>query len=546
MPTVTLNRKVFEKLLGRKLSDDKLKEKISMIGTDLESLSKDEIIVEIFPDRPDMLSEQGFSRAMSSFLGVKKGLRNYSVKKSGTHTKVGKVLKIWPYVVTAIVKNLKFDNEKIRGVIQVQEKLHTTLMRKRKKGGLGIYPLDKVKPPITFTTMDADKIRFSPLEYPHVITGRQVLSKHATGRKYGYIIENEKEFPVFIDSAGTIMSMPPIINSHDVGKITEDTADIFIEGTGPDLKALIVSMNILVTMFADMGGTIYSMEVVHGKKKMVTPDLRPNLMKIDLNHVNKLLGLGLNEKQMKNCLEMMGYGYANKKVLVPAYRDDVIHEVDLIEDVSIAYGYDNFKEEIPAVATIAEEDRFYRFKSNVAGILAGLGLIEVVTYHVTNDDVQNKRMKTRIPLIPLLDSCSHEHDALRAWMIPSCLQVLSENKHREYPHNIFGIGTVFKKGGGETRVNENERLCIALCAKDSGFTSIKQMLDYLFNGIDMSYSIREVEHASFIRGRVGRVSVNGKDVAYMGEISPEVLSNWQLEMPVAVLELNLTDLFGVR
>ena len=77
MPTVNLNKNVFEKLVGKKLPLDKLKDRISMLGTDLEKIEGDTIEVEVFPNRPDMLSEQGFARAFSSFIGVKKGLRDF-------------------------------------------------------------------------------------------------------------------------------------------------------------------------------------------------------------------------------------------------------------------------------------------------------------------------------------------------------------------------------------------------------------------------------------------------------------------------------------
>ena len=160
MPTVTLNRNVVESLIGKKTPIEKLRDRISMLGTDLESISDTEIVVEIFPNRPDMLCEQGFARALSSFLNIKTGLKNYTVQKSGYFCKVEKTLEVWPYTVNAIVKNLKFDDESIREVMQLQEKLGTTLTRHRKKGGIGIYPLDKIKFPIRFTTMKLNEIRF--------------------------------------------------------------------------------------------------------------------------------------------------------------------------------------------------------------------------------------------------------------------------------------------------------------------------------------------------------------------------------------------------
>ena len=384
-----------------------------------------------------------------------------------------------------------------------------------------------------------------PLEHYKEITGRQVLSQHPTGRTYAHICQDWEKFPIFKDSKGVIMSMPPIINSHTVGKITETTKDVFVEATGTDLKTLKAALNIIVTTMADMGGKIYSFEMKYDKgEKFTTPDLGPTPMKFDINYVNKRLGLELKEADVKKLLERMGYGYEKGKALIPAYRADVMHPSDLAEDICIAYGYENLKEEIPKVATLAEENPFSVFKERIANILVGLGVLEVKTYHLTSKNNQTKRMNSKSEVIELANPTSQEFDVLRTWVIPSLMEVLQNNKHHEYPQNIFEIGTIFKKNPKtDTGVGEAERLAVVLCNEKTDFTSIKQVLDYLLRMIDAKYEVRETECSSFIPGRCGRVSVNGKDAAYIGEIAPEVLANWDVNMPVAAFELNLTDLF---
>src|SRR5210317_139970 len=123
MPTVTLNKNVFEKLVGKKLPIDKLKDRISMLGTDLESIEDDKIVVEVFPNRPDMLSEQGFARAFSSFIGVKTGFRKYNVEKGDYKIIVDESVKKYrPCSAAAVVKGVKFTDELIKEVMQNQEK----------------------------------------------------------------------------------------------------------------------------------------------------------------------------------------------------------------------------------------------------------------------------------------------------------------------------------------------------------------------------------------------------------------------------------------
>jgi len=213
MPTITLNKKEFEKLVGKKLPIEKLKDRISLLGTDLESIENDEINLEIFPNRPDLLSEQGFARAFSSFIGVKTGLRDYKVKKSQEQVIIDPSVKdIRPFTACAIIKNLKLDNEKIIQIIQIQEKLHITYGRNRKKTAIGIYPFEKIKTPIYYKAESPSKIKFKPLDYPKELTGKQILSKHKAGREFAHLLKDYKKYPIFIDSNNNILSMPPIIN----------------------------------------------------------------------------------------------------------------------------------------------------------------------------------------------------------------------------------------------------------------------------------------------------------------------------------------------
>ncbi len=549
MPTVKLNRKVFENLVGKRLPDDKLKERISYLGTDLESLDDDQINVEIFPNRPDLLSEQGFARAFSSFIGVKTGLREYKVNKSSPEFKIivdKSVKRYRPYSAAAIVKGINFTDEFIKEIMQNQEKLHMTFGRNRKKVALGYYLLDKIKFPVTYKAEDPKKIKFKPLHFSRELTGLQILSQHPTGREYAYQLENLDRYPVYYDSNGKVLSMPPIINSDDSGNILPGTCDVLVECSGFDQRILNLAINMCVTALADAGGKIYSVDIVYpGNKKISLPNLAPSEMKIDIDYVNKRLGLDLKEKDIKTLLGRMGYDYAKGKAFVPAYRADILHPIDLVEDIAIAYGFENFKPCLPKIATVGEENKFIIFKRKVAEILVGLDLIECEIYHLTSKEHQTKMMEYNLPLIELANALNIEYSVLNAWLLPHIMEILKNNKHHEYPQNIFCTARVFKKGVSETGVVEVERLACSLCSDTADFTRIKQILDYLFRMLDLSYSIEEKEHDSFIPGRVGRILVNNKKVGYIGEISPKVIRNWELDMPIAAFEINLSGLYDI-
>jgi len=559
MTILTIPKKQFEKEIGK--LDDKMQEEIAMFGTPIEGLTDDELQIEIFPNRPDLLSYQNYKNAKKAFLGKGTGLKKINIKKSGEKLIVENSLpKQWPYAFAFIVKGLKFDDEKIKEIIDIQEKLGMTLLRKRKKGGIGIYPLEKITFPIKFKGMGPDEIKFRPLEYPVEITGRQILSKHPTGREYGDICKGWERFPVFIDSKKVIMSMPPIINSHDVGKIDETTKDIFVEATGTDANVLKAVLNILAISLTSVGGKIYSIECVQQDKKTENiPDLTPEKMKISIENTNKLLGLELTEKQVKEFLEKMGYDYNKGVVSVPAYRADVLHEVDLIEDIAIAYGYGNFKPEIPEVSTIGQADKKEIVKDKIANILAGLGFLETSSYHLTTKRDQIKKMGLKGQEFVEVKESKTEYTCLRKDLTHYLLKIFGENVDVEYPQEIFQVGKVFEG------YKEKESLAIALCP--GNFTRLKQVVEYLGRMLGVEFEVVEpsgdgsggggvgsggvdgsggrVEVPKwFIEGRCAEVKLGGESIGFFGEVHPRVLKNFKVKMGVALGEINMEKILN--
>jgi phenylalanyl-tRNA synthetase beta chain len=543
MANIKIPRKLFEKEIGK--LDEKMQERIAMFGTPLESFNDSEIELEIFPNRPDMLSYQGFKRSFLAFLGKKTGIKKYKINKPKKDYSViidSSVKTVRPYTVCAIVEGLKFDNDKIKEIIDIQEKLHLTLGRKRKKFGIGIYPLDKIKLPITYKAMEPDKIKFVPLESDKEMSGLQILQRHQTGKDYAHLLAGKEKFPIFVDAEGKIMSMPPIINSQLTGKITEDTKDIFIECSGFDFELLKKCINIIATTFADMGGNIYQMELKY-KRKEFTPDMTSEKMKISSENVNKLLGLKLTEKQIGKFLEKMGYNYSKNFAEIPAWRTDIMHEVDLIEDVAIAYGYENFEPEIPGISTLGQEYSNEILKRKFSWILAGLGMLEVSNYHLTTkrDMIDRMGVNSKNKDSAEVEESKTEYSLLRKNLAHYLLKILSENKDSEYSQKIFEIGKIFEDKSSE--IKEKENLCIALTP--GNFTEIKQIIEYFFRAAGIEIKTEEPDDFPnyFIEGRVAEIKLNDKIVGFFGEVHPKILKNWKIKMPVSICELELEEVF---
>ncbi len=543
MSVINLNKKQFEKEIGK--LDEKMQDRISMFGTPVEEISEDEIQIEVFPNRPDLLSYQGFKRSFLAFLGKKTGLKKYKINPPEKNYKVlidSSVNEVRPYTACAIVKGLKLNNERIKELIEIQEKLHLTVGRKRKKIAIGIYPLEKIKLPITFKALEPDKIKFIPLESNREMSGLQILQRHPTGRDYAHLLAGKAKFPIFIDADKNILSMPPIINSQLTGKITEKTKDVFVECSGFDFEILKKCLNIIVTGLADMNGKIYQMEL-KSKKSKTTPDLTTEKLKINLENVNKLLGLTLNEKQLKQLIEKMGHGYEKGFVEIPSWRTDILHEVDLIEDVAIAYGYENFIPEIPKISTIGKENPEEIIKRKISEILVGVNMLEVSNYHLTNKKDQFTKMgiqKTHEKNFVEIENSKTDYTILRKDITHYLLKNLSENIDSEYPQAIFEIGKVFRL---DDKIKESEKLAMAITP--GNFTEVKQVLEYLFKMIDIRIKLIESENfpPHFIEGRVAEIILENKKIGFVGEIHPKILKNWKIKMPVAIFEINLGDVF---
>jgi len=550
---LTLNRKKLEEKIGP--VDEKMQDRISMFGTPIEEVSDEEVSVEVFPNRPDLLSMAGFVRALLAFLEKKPGLKSYKVNAPLEDYRVvidKSVKSVRPFTACAIVKNLKLDEEKIGEMIEIQEKLHGSYGRNRKKLAIGVYPLEEIKLPIKFLARKPEDIRFQPLEFPRVINGRQILSQHPTGREYGDLLKGAEVFPIFEDAAGEILSMPPIINSEKTGKVSDKTKAVFIECSGFHQEYLKKTLNMVVCALADMGGDIYAMEI-SDNGKYNSPDLEPEKMEFSIEGLNKTLGLELSEKEIKNYLAQMGIGWENLAskdakaenraiALVPAYRTDILHEIDLSEEVAIAYGYENFNPEIPQISTIGKEEDLAILKRKVGEVLAGLGLLEVSSYYLSTKETQFKKICKKgflDEVIEVLDSKT-ENNILRNSLFANSIKVLSENSDASYPQKIFEIGKVFSNSEeSETGIGEEEMLCVSLCHEKANFTELKQVLDYLMRMLDVKYEIKEVENVSFINGRCGSILVDGVEVGVMGEVGLSVLKNNKIKMPVASLEIGV-------
>jgi len=563
MPTIEIEYEDFVQLLGVELERnlEKIDDVLAFVKGEVKAFDEDKDILTIEikdTNRPDLWNVEGLARTLRGFLGLEGGIKNYTtVGNSGVevHVNVG-LWRIRPYIACAVIRGLNLSDSVIRELMRLQDKLDQTYGRNRRRTSIGLYNFDLITPPLYYSVAKPKEVSLVPLGFKQKMNLEEILEKHPKGIEYGSIVRNFDVYPVLLDSKKRVLSFPPIINSNDLGRITPETKNVLVEVTGTVHETVLNTLNIVVFSLIDRGGKAYSTTIKYaygGKNKnVVTPKIKSWTMHLNVEYVNRILGLKLTANQIAKLLETARFQVEKTNgnsllVRVPAYRIDVMHPIDLVEDVAIAYDYNNIKplwRRLPTTGATTPQTELYDFARET---MIGLGFQEILTYTLTNKQTLFYKMNLKPEkTVEVANPKVQTFTCLRNWILPSLMEFLSNNLHVEYPQKIFELGTVIiPDNKKETRTREEQRLAAATTHANAGFTEIKSVLDSFFTNLNLEWQITETVHPSFITGRVGRVKIDRANVGVIGEVHPKVLEAWGLENPVAAFELNMSRIYGL-
>lgn len=532
-----------------------LNEVFAFVKGDVESLEGEAVSIEVKDsNRPDIWAVEGIARALRGYLGVGRGREIKLAGRSNFKVDIDKRVKpIRPFISTAIVKGLQPTDEALKSWINLQEKLDQTYGRKRKRASIGLYQADMMQSPLSYTVANPDIITFAPLGSEKKQSLREIVETHPKGAEYGEIISQFETWPILVDGADNVLSLPPVINSNDLGRITTETRNILVEVTGTNAETVHNTLKIVVASLAERGGKIYSCLETYpygSPRRLVSPDLSPTGSSLSLSYINKLLGTPLTLREASRFAERAGYRVRRAMgdtihLEIPCYRTDIMHSVDIVEDIAISMDINKLKPEWPRIWTIGSLAKETNETENAAEIMIGLGFQEVLTYGLTSPVVVSSNMQSgEAKLVELLNPRMTTHTVLRNWLLPSLLELLSHNTHVDYPQRIFEIGPCINRRENQVQpIQETRKLAAVTIHANAGFTEIRSSLDALAKNGGRSFEIREREHPSFLSGRCGAIiSKEGTEVGIIGEVSPRVIKSWGLNLPAAAFEMELSAL----
>jgi len=540
MPTIEINLKDLERIIEVKLprTAESLDSVFECVKAEVEEVKGDNVKLEIKGnDRPDTWNVEGIARQMRGQLEKELGLKKYTINKSNLEL-IAKDVKVRPYIACAVVKGVKITLYILEQLIQEQEKIHGTYGRNRRKASVGLYNFDMLTFPLKYE-LTSPETSFVPLGWTEEASLAKILKEHEKGVEYGNILKGQKKFPIFKDSEGKILSLPPIINSNDLGNVGTETKNILIEVTGTDWKVVKNVLNIMTLSLADRGGKIYSVKIRSPNKPGITPEISIETIEVNLEDINSHIGMNFTAEAAAKLLKRARYGVEVKKnkflVEVPSYRTDIMHAVDIIEDVAIVYGYNKFVVDPPRLYTLGGLSKKTKFSNKIREAMIGFGLQEVMTFTLVSKEVLSSKVNLSPKATEVLNPINKNYTSLRNALIPTMLEFLSKNTHNKFPQRVFEVGTAIQG------VKDVEKLACLITHDQANYTEVKSVLVALANNLGVEIEVKPVKHPTFIEGRVGEILLGGKHLGIIGEISPKVLENWGLEKAVIGFEISLEE-----
>ncbi|MFC7214398.1 phenylalanine--tRNA ligase subunit beta [Saliphagus sp. GCM10025334] len=583
MPTVEIDPDELRELTGHEeKGDDDLKSDLFGLGLEYEGRTDEgEFELEFAPDRLDRLSVEGVARSLRYQYGDARGVY---VPTTNAHDWTivvdDSVPDERPYVTGAVIRDVDLDEAALESLIQLQEKLHATMGRKRAKGAIGIHDMTMLKgsaategnPTIEYVGVEPDEDRFVPLDSDRELTPADVLEEHQTGKTYADLVSEYERYPAIYDDLG-LFSFPPVINGRRT-EVSTDSRDLFVEMTGTDQWTIDRMLNIVCYALSARGATVEEVAVEYPDQRVVRPDFSTKTKTVPHARIESILGIDLEPEQVIDLAERSGLEAERPdrsetagavldgndggdedgedpltyEVTIPPYRVDVLHPLDVIDDLGRAYGFNDLEPRYPDVGTIGGRHERSRLENAARTRLVGLGFQDLLNFHMISE-VENF---DRMGLAPDDDAYgagesatikgpySEDYTMLRTWVTPSLLMVLENNTHRRYPQDLAEIGFAARVDDAEnTGVGEGWYVGAVLARHDAAYEDAKSRLQALVRSFGGDLETPPTEHPSYIPGRTAAVVIDGEEVGVIGELHPEVLVEHDLEVPVAGFEFDL-------
>lgn len=554
MPKIEVNSSHLFSLIGKSYDSGTLEKKLTSLKAEIDSVEENKLKIELNDtNRPDLWSTAGIARALRTYENGE--IKDYQAEIASDP--VGdcfvdiSIEKIRPFILAFCATGRAVTSSFLQNIIQTQEKLAWNFGRKRKSLSMGVYKMNEISFPVHYRAAPKNT-RFIPLGETQNMSLEEILKKHPKGVEYGAILDGFDSYPLLSDDKGEVLSMAPIINSAFLGRVEEGDRALMIEFTGDNMENLALALNIVACDFIDEGFTLskirthYPYDTPFGKV-VSSPFYFQKPIKLSKSHTQKLLGENFTLSEIQQNLAKMGVKSVilDDETLEAApsmYRNDFLHEVDVIEDVMIGASLESFIPESPKDFTIGKLLPATLLARRVSSLMIGMGYQQMVfNYLGSREDFITKMNIKSEEVIEIANPMSENYAFLRHDVLSSLLKAECASQDAVYPHKIFEIGkTVHLDKNENTGTKTSDNLGFLFAARESNYNSLASEVSALLYYLDVSYVLKEGNDASFTLGRQAFIMKGEEKIGVFGEISPEVLEKWQIQMPCTACEIDLS------
>ena len=558
MPKIEVVKDALFRYIGSRVREEDFIRLLSSAKAELDGEEDGVLKIELNDtNRPDLWSTAGLGRHLNIYTGG--GKKEYGFFSSPGNAKDcgdriievdPELEKTRPFMTAFAVKGKGIEEELLRDIIQTQEKLCWNYGQKRKTIAMGVYRSDLFSYPVKYRASDPDNEKFIPLGFDRELSLKNILREHPKGQEFGHIISRFEKYPHITDVNGKTLSMPPIINSNDIGAVVPGDSELFVEMTGTEIYSLLHASSIVACDLSDAGYEILPVKTVYPYdtplgREVTSPFYFQDPVSAGIEDINRLLGEDYTVEEAAGYAGKLGCRTEtseNSIVLYPAeYRNDFLHSVDVIEDIMIGKGLHNFEQIMPDDYTVGRLSPATGFGRKVKQIMIGLGFQEMIYNYLGSgrDYIQNMNMDGR-EVVRIANPMSESFEYLRPSVLPSLLSSEAASGNAVYPHKIFETGKTAVKDESENYgVRTINSLGFMTADREAGFNIVSSQLSAVMFYLSEDYVLEETGDPRFIPGRCAKIMVRGRETGVMGEISPAVLSRWGVQMPCACCEINL-------
>ncbi|OJH15208.1 phenylalanyl-tRNA synthetase subunit beta [Borreliella bissettiae] len=564
MPKVEIYKNLFLDKIGKNFTNLEISELLEPFKAEFDGFDESSGKIKIeFNDtnRPDLWSYLGLARQIRTYFFKEMPYYDFFSKRGEFKKFYGEILvdgemsQIRPFIFGFLAKGLIVDDRMLETLIQFQEKLCQNYGQKRKRIAMGMYNSNFIKFPISYVASSPNH-KFVPLGMDYELSLLEINEKHPKGLEYSHIIKNFDKYPLLLDDNNNVVSYPPIINSNNIGSLKVGDTDLFVEVTGIDFEATLLALSIAACDFYDMGFEILPVKTVFREpfgldfKELVCPYYFQEEVQFDVKNINRLLGSNLTLERICLNLKKMGVNSYSRDlknyIIPPFYRNDFLHEVDVIEDVMIGEGLLSFNPELPKAFAVGRLSPLEEFSRNVRNLMVGMGFQEMIyNYMGSKKDFIDRMNINDQNFLKVSNPITENYEYVRASIIPNLLKSESVSSNFPYPHKIFEIGKVALKNldtieGTSTFTN----LAFLMSGKEISFNEINSIVATLFYYLNIEINLIESKTAFYINGRGADIFIGGFNIGSFGEISPYVLNNFGIFIPCSVFEVNISKLMS--